>query len=466
MPDAGAQHMRVDTSIPGMAQPRASEARRVAVASAVGTTIEWYDFFIYGTAAAVVFAPQFFPQVSELAGQLAAFATFAIGFVARPLGGIVMGHFGDRVGRKSMLVWSLMLMGISTLAIGLLPNYARIGVWAPLLLTLLRFVQGFALGGEWGGAVLMSVEHAPQGRRGLFGSFVALGLPAGIVLSTLVFLIASVAVAPEQFAAWAWRLPFLASALLVVVGLFVRVGIAESPVFADVQRQRNERRMPVIDVMRGHARTVLLAAGSYVSAGAFGYVAIVYFTSYATRELGIPLTTTLGVQLLAAVVFAVSIVMSAVLSDRFGRRRIMKSGLAGLTLWSLVFFPLADTGSVPLIALALCGMLLLQGPYIGPQPAVFSELFPTAIRYSGVSLSLTLGTIFGGALAPAIATTLFGLTGSSWPITAYLATVALISWLCVRQLEETYRRNLSIEQTPDHVTSLSSSRNSFDTSVE
>src|SRR6188768_3069038 len=200
--------------------PTPREARRVALAGAIGTTIEWYDFFIYGTAAAVVFAPQFFPQVSELAGTLAAFATFAIGFIARPLGGVAMGHFGDRLGRKSMLVWSLMLMGVATLGIGLLPNYAQLGVWAPILLVTFRFVQGFALGGEWGGAVLMSVEHAPQSRRGFFGSVVALGLPIGIVLSNAVFLISSSAVSPAAFADWAWRIPFIASAVLVAVGLW------------------------------------------------------------------------------------------------------------------------------------------------------------------------------------------------------------------------------------------------------
>ena len=427
------------------ARDAAAEARRVAVASAVGTTIEWYDFFIYGTAAAVVFGPQFFPQVSELAGRLAAFGTFAIGFIARPLGGLVMGHYGDRLGRKSMLVWALMLMGLSTFAIGLLPTYASIGVWAPALLILLRTVQGFALGGEWAGAVLMSVEHAPQHRRGLFGSFVALGLPSGIILSNLVFLIASVAVSPAAFAAWAWRVPFLASALLVVVGLYVRLGIAESPIFADVQRRQAERRMPIVDVMHGHARTVLLAAGSYMSISAFGYVTIVFFVSYATRQLGLPLTTTLALMVSAAIVFAISLVICATWSDRIGRRRVMHVGLAALGLWSLVFFPLADTRSPPLIALSLCGMLFIQGLYVGPQPAVFSELFPTTVRYSGASLSLTLGTILGGALAPMIATSLFGLTGNSWPITAYLAVMSIISWLCVRALDETSRRNLTRE---------------------
>jgi metabolite-proton symporter len=419
-----------------------TEARRVALASAIGTTIEWYDFFIYGTAAAVVFAPQFFPQVSELAGRLASFATFAIGFIARPLGGVVMGHFGDRLGRKSMLVWSLMLMGLSTFSIGLLPGYASIGVWAPMLLTFLRFTQGFALGGEWGGAVLMSVEHAPRARRGLFGSFVALGLPIGIILSNLVFLITSLAVAPAQFAAWAWRLPFLASAILVIIGVFIRLGVAESPVFAEVRRLRAERRMPILDLFRGHLATVLLAAGSYVSTSALGYVAIVFFVSYATRQLGLKLTTALALLLTSAVFFAGSILISAVVSDRFGRRRIMNVGLIGLAIWSLIFFPLMDTKSLPLIAVSLCGMLVLQGLYIGPQPAVFSELFPATVRYSGASLSLTLGTIIGGAPAPMIAAYLFGLTNNSWPITLYLAALSVISWLSVWGLHETHRSSI------------------------
>jgi metabolite-proton symporter len=420
-----------------------SSPHRVAVASAIGTTIEWYDFFIYGTAAAVVFGPQFFPRASPLAGTLAAFLTLAVGFLARPLGGIVMGHFGDRMGRKSMLVWSLMLMGFSTFAIGLLPNYSRLGVWAPALLVTLRFIQGVALGGEWGGAVLMSVEHAPRQRRGFFGSFVALGVPGGIILSNLVFLITSMVVTPEQLAAWAWRIPFLASAVLVVVGLYVRVGLSETPVFAEVQKARGERRMPIVDVLRSDPRTVLLAAGSYVGISALGYLVIVYFVSYATSQLGVSLTTTLALLVVAAVVFAVSIVAFAVWSDRLGRRRVMQWGCAGLVLWSAIFFPLADTKSVPLIALALCGMLLLQGAYMGPQPAVFSELFPASIRYSGASLSLTLATIFGGALAPFFATALFGMTGNSSLVTVYAVALSLISWLSVLGLKETYGRDLS-----------------------
>jgi metabolite-proton symporter len=412
------------------------------VASAIGTTIEWYDFFIYGTAAAVVFGPQFFPQISELAGTLAAFATFAIGFIARPLGGVVMGHFGDRLGRKFMLVWALMLMGVATLGIGLLPTYAQIGAWAPILLTTLRFVQGFALGGEWGGAVLMSVEHAPQGRRGLFGSVVAMGLPAGIVLSNLVFIIVTSLVSPQQFASWGWRIPFIASVALVAVGMFVRLRIAESPVFADVLRAGTARRMPVVDVLRTDARTVLLAAGSYVGISGLGYILLVYFVTYATRQLGLSLRTALLLIVTASIVGAPGTMLFAHWSDRVGRRRIMQLGLGALVVWSLIFFPLVDTGSIPLIALSLSGMMFLQGAYLGPQPAVFAELFPAATRYSGASLSLTLGTIMGGALAPFIATTLYGISGNSSLVTVYVTTLSLISWLCSLGLRETYRSDM------------------------
>jgi MFS family permease len=432
-----------DTAISATGPQSLSEARRVATASAIGTTIEYYDFFIYGTAASVVFAPQFFPQASELAGRLAALLTFAVGFVARPLGAVVMGHFGDRWGRKSMFVWSLMLMGLSTVGIGLLPGYAEIGLWAPLFLVILRLGQGFALGGEWGGAVLMSVEHAPQEQRGLFGGVVALGIPAGIILSNLMFLVMSASVTPEAFTAWGWRVPFVASAGLILVGLFVRTRVSESPIFAGIHGFQARRRAPVIEVIRRHRREVGLAAGSYLAVSAQGYLVLVYFISYATRQLGLPLTTALALVMLAAVVIAGSIALSAIWSDRMSRRRLMTVSLAGLSLWSLILFPLVDTRSVPLIGLALVGMALLHGPYLATQPAVFAELFPTAVRYSGVSLSLTLGTVLGGALAPTIATALFSLRGDSWPVTTYLAALSLVSWLCGRRLAETRHVDLS-----------------------
>jgi metabolite-proton symporter len=413
------------------------EARRVAVASAIGTTIEWYDFFIYGTAAATVFGPRFFPQISPIAATLASFATFGVGFIARPIGGIVMGHFGDRVGRKSMLVWSLMLMGLSTLGIGLLPDYDRIGAWAPALLIVFRLVQGFALGGEWGGAVLMSVEHAPDDRRGFYGSVVALGLPVGIVLSNAVFLVSSVLVDPAAFLAWGWRVPFLASAVLVLVGLFIRVRLAESPAFDEIRRQGATRRAPVVDVVRTSGRTVLLAAGSYTGISTLGYICLVYYVSYATRVIGLSLPAVLGPLLIAAVVFGVSVVVFARWSDRIGRRRIMLWGNGVLVAWAAAFFPLIDTGSVPAIGVALCVMLLVQGAYIGTQPAVFSELFPASIRYSGASLSNTLGTIVGGAPAPFVAAALYDTFGTSNAVGAYITVMALISWVSVFGLRET-----------------------------
>jgi metabolite-proton symporter len=427
-------------------QIRVGEARRVAVASAIGTTVEWYDFFIYGTAAALVFGPMFFPQASELAGTLAAFATFAVGFVARPLGGVVMGHFGDRVGRKSMLVWSLMLMGVATVGIGLLPTYEQIGVWAPTLLVSLRFIQGFGLGGEWGGAALMAVEHAPKGRRGFYGSFVALGLPVGIIASNVVFLAVSATASEAQLASWAWRLPFLFSAVMVGVGLFVRLRVAESPVFAQVQKSNAERRIPILDVVRANPRAVLLAAGSYLGLGGLGYIVIVYFVSYATEVLGLSVTSTLMIITVASVLFAGSIFASAVWSDRLGRRRVMGWGCVAMAVWSCVFFPLADTGSMPLIALAVLVMLTLQGTYIGPQPAIFAELFPASMRYSGVSISVQLGTILGGGLVPFIATALYGIAGDSWPVTIYTVVLALIALVCVVGLGETYERDLSHAQ--------------------
>ena len=412
------------------------------MASAIGTTIEWYDFFIYGTAAATVFAPQFFPQVSEVSGTLAAFATFGIGFIARPLGGVVMGHFGDRVGRKGMLVWALLLMGAATLAIGLLPTYAQIGPWAPVLLVTLRFIQGFALGGEWSGAVLMSVEHAPEGRRGVFGSIVAFGLPAGIILSNLVFLVASTAVNPAQFTAWAWRIPFVASGLLVAVGLWVRLGIAESPVFARAVAAHGARRTPIVDVLRSSGGTVLLAAGTYLAISSLGYIVLVYFITYATRQLGLTLPVTLALVMAAAAVCAPSLVLAAHWSDRVGRKRLMRWGLGALVLWSAVFFPLLDTKSLPLIALSVVGMLFVQGFYLGPQPAVMSELFPTAVRYSGSSLAVTLASVCGGAVAPIVATYLFEQTGTSSLITVYMVAVSIVSWLCALALPETYKDSL------------------------
>jgi MFS family permease len=304
------------------------------------------------------------------------------------------------------------------------------------LLLVCRLVQGFALGGEWGGAVLMSIEHAPEARRGYYGSIVALGLPAGIILSNAVFLGVSLAAVPKEFEAWGWRVPFLASAILVGVGLFIRVGLAESPEFDDISRRNRVRRTPVLDVVRGNLRAVLLAAGSYVGISTLGCLVLVYYVSYATRVLRLPLPTVLTLLLVAACTFAVAVVAFARWSDRVGRRRVMLWGNAALVAWAALFFPLLDTGSAPIVALALCGMLIIQGAYIGTQPAVFAELFPAAVRYSGTSLANTLGTIVGGAPAPFIAAALYEATGTSLAIGAYGTALAVLSWLATMALRK------------------------------
>jgi MFS family permease len=288
----------------------------------------------------------------------------------------------------------------------------------------------------------MSVEHAPRGRRGLFGSFVALGLPAGIVLSNLVFLAASTIVSPAQFSAWAWRVPFLASGVLVAVGFFVRLSVAESPIFEEVRLARSTRRMPIVDVLRSEARSVFLAAGSYLSISATGYLVIVYFVTYATRNLQFSLPVTLGLLQLAAVLFAISILFFANRSDTMGRRRMMRWSCGTLVIASLVFFPLIDTGSVALAAVAISFMLVVQGMYIGPQPAVFAELFPSTFRYSGASLSITLGTLLGGAITPLVAAALYDAYGSSLAITIYAVALSVISWVCTLGLKETVQAEL------------------------
>lgn len=414
-----------------------ADVRRVAVASGIGTTIEWYDFFIYGLAAALVIGPQFFPSASPLAGTLAAFATFAVGFIARPIGGIVFGHFGDRVSRKTSLTWSLLLMGIATLGIGLLPNYASIGIWAPIALVLLRLLQGFALGGEWGGAVLMAVEHAPKERKGLFGSFVSLGLPAGLVLANLVYLLAVTLTTEEQFTGWAWRIPFLLSAVMIVIGLYVRVRLEETPVLSDSVATD---KAPLLEVLRYDIKPILLAAGSWVGAGGLGYLVIVYFVSYGKTVLNLSVGMVLLAVLIGAFAQIASVTVAARWSDRVGRRKTMLWGCGLLLVWAVMFFPLVNTASIPLVIIAVAGMLGILGIYSGPQPAAFAALFRPRVRYTGISLSLQIGTILGGAVAPGIATSLYDSAGASWPITIYafiLAVIGLVSVFGLKRGDDT-----------------------------
>lgn len=411
-------------------------ARRVALSSLIGTTIEWYDYFIYGSAAVLVFGPQFFPGNDPIASTLAAFATFAVGFLARPVGGIVMGHFGDRVGRKSMLIISMLLMGGATVAIGLLPNYAAIGVAAPVLLVLLRLVQGFGVGGEWGGAVLMSVEHAPKGRRTFYGSFPQMGLPAGIIFANLIFIVVVNSVSPDAFAAWGWRVPFILSAALIVFGFILRFKITESPTFAEVKKSGTVEKQPLKILVTQHYKPLLLASAASVAAPALGYLILVYMLSYGTTVLKLSQPTMLWLIIGGAVVWLVMIGVSAHVADRVGRKKVFLAGALLVTAWAFPFFALVDTAFPALILLAFAVGTSAIAMMAGPQAALVAALFPAAIRYSGSSVAYQVGSIIGGAFAPMIATALFAATGTSVLIAVYMGALGLLSFIALLFLRE------------------------------
>ncbi len=413
------------------ATPRASAAvaRKAALGSFVGTAIEWYDFFIYGTAAALVLGPQFFPGSSDVAGTLAAFATLAVGFVARPIGGVVMGHFGDKIGRKSMLVVSLLLMGFATVAIGLLPNYAAIGVAAPVLLVVLRFVQGLGVGGEWGGAVLVATENAPAGKRGLYGAAPQLGVPAGVLLANLVYLPMTMFLSEEAFNSWGWRVPFLASAVLVFVAMWIRLGLEESTEFKAAKDAPADaaRKMPIIEVLTRHWKTVLLAGGTFIATNGIAYAYMVYVLKYGEAELGYSKTAMLALLIVSCPFWMAGMAYSAWRSDLVGRRNIYLKSSTALVVAAALFFPLMDTAVLPVMLLAMIMLGFTLGCCAGPQSALFAELFPTEIRYSGASLGYQVGAILGGGLAPMIATSLFAATGTSMAITGYFVLIAVVS---------------------------------------
>jgi MHS family shikimate/dehydroshikimate transporter-like MFS transporter len=406
--------------------------RRVALATLLGTAIEWYDYFIYGTAAALVFNQLFFPNFSPLAGTLASFATFAVGFVARPVGGIVIGHYGDKIGRKAMLVLTLVMMGLATFLLGLLPTYETIGVWAPILLVALRLMQGFAVGGEWGGAVLMAVEHSPRDKRGFYGSWPQMGSPAGLLLATGVFSLFSM-LPSDQFLAWGWRAPFLLSIVLVGVGLYIRLSVMESPAFSQVKESGTEARMPVVDVFRTHPKNVFLAMGMRIADNGFFYMFAVFSLAYATEQLGLPRSTILNSVLIAAAVYLVTIPAYGALSDKIGRRPLYMAGAASLALFSFPFFWLLNTKNEFLIVLALVlGFAAFHAAMYGPQAAFFSELFGTRVRYSGVALGYNLATLVAGGPAPFIATALLAWSaGAFWPVAVYMMVMACITLVSV-----------------------------------
>lgn len=421
---------------------------RVAAASLLGTTIEWYDFFLYLTAVPLVFNKIFFPEFEPLVGVLLGYSAGLVAFIARPIGGAVFGHFGDRVGRKSMLIITLLLMGLATFAIGCLPTYGQIGVTAPLLLVLLRFLQGLGLGGEWGGAVLMAVEHSPEGRRGFYGSFPQMGIPAGVILSSLIFL-AVTSLPDEQFLSWGWRIPFLLSILLVAVGLFIRLRILESPAFRRLQESGTAVDIPLVEVAKNHWKQVLVVAGAYLAQNITFYILISFSLTYGTQQLGFERPTMVSLIVISSVVSLFLLPAFALLSDRVGRKPLLLTGALGMGVFAFVMFPLLDTGNYPLMLLGLLLLTVFQSMNLGPIAAFFVEQFGTRVRYTGATVGYQAGTVLAGGFAPIIATALLAQFGNALYIAAYMAVAAVISSIAIFAGAETYQRDLDEEPAED-----------------
>jgi MHS family shikimate/dehydroshikimate transporter-like MFS transporter len=419
--------------------------RKVVAASFIGTTIEWYDFFLYGTAAALVFGDLFFPGSSPLIGTLSAFGTFAVGFAARPLGGVVFGHFGDRVGRKAMLVTSLLIMGLATFLIGCLPTHASIGILAPVLLVLLRFAQGIGVGGEWGGAVLMAVEHAPKGKRGFYGAWPQMGVPAGLLISTVTFITVQNSTTEDQFMAWGWRIPFLISIVLVAVGLFIRLAVMESPAFKEIKDSGTASDKPIVDLVKDHKRDVLTAMGMRIAENGTFYIFTVFVLAYGEDTLDLSKNTMLTGVIIAAALGLFTVPFYGWLSDRVGRRKLYMAGAVFTLLFVFPFFALLDTKEPVLIWLAIVLAVNVGHDLMyGPQAAYFSELFATRMRYTGASVGYQLASVFGGGFAPLIAVALLAAGGDKpYLVALYMMGMGVITVVATYFARETFRSDIS-----------------------
>ena len=430
-----------------MQKSQPNNIRKVALTSLAGTSIEWYDFFLYGTAAAIIFPKAFFPaDMPAMVALIASFSTFAVGFLARPLGGIIFGHFGDRVGRKQTLVIALLIMGASTTLIGFLPTYETIGYLAPLILVLLRFVQGLAIGGQWGGAMLLVTESAPPEKRGWYGAYAQAGAPIGVILANLAFLGVSGGLSEEAFMDWGWRIPFIASILLIFVSLYVQLNLEDTEAFKKLAASQTQdmsagkvvKRSPIIEVLSRHPGRIFLAAGAFLSIQVTFYILIAFIMAYGVNSPSVMLSrdTMLTSVLIAAVIMVPAQFWAAGLSDRIGRKRVYLWGAVLSGIWAFALFPLVDTGNVYIATGAISLGLIFVGMQYGPQAAFFTELFSTEVRYSGASLGYQIGAILGGALAPTIAVMLWNTYGVVY-VSVYMALAAVATIICVSLLTET-----------------------------
>ena len=428
-----------------------SNMRKVALTALAGTSIEWYDFFLYGAAAALIFPTAFFGEVPATTALILSLLTFAAGFIARPIGGIIFGHFGDKIGRKKTLISALMLMGISSTLIGLLPTYAMIGALAPILLTILRFAQGLAIGGQWGGAMLLVTESAPSDQRGYYGAFAQAGAPIGVILANLALIITSALVSDEFFNTWGWRIPFLASAVLILVSMYIQLNLEDTKAFKELAVHRNEQannekttiqKSPIIEAVRKYPKRIMLAAGAFINIQVTFYILIAFLLAYGVQSAGMARDDMLTAVLIASAVMVPMQFLFSSYSDRHGRRGIFMLGAVLSGLWAFAIFPLVDTGSFWLITLAVSGGMVFLAMMYGPQAAFFTELFSTEVRYSGATLGYQFGAIIGGAFAPTIAVKLWTEFDIFW-VSVYMALSALLTLLSVMALTETYQSDLN-----------------------
>jgi len=423
------------------------EERKVLAGTLVGTTIEWYDFFIFAQLTATLLSPLFLAPLNQSnpgLAQILSFALIGISFLFRPLGAVVAGHLGDRLGRKAMLVFTLVMMGAATALIGMLPTYAQIGAWAPILLILLRIIQGFSAGGEWGGAALMAVEHAPLNKRGLFGAYPQIGVPIGMILATGLLFFLNSNMSKEDFAAWGWRVPFLLSIVLIVVGYLIRRAVAESPVFQEMALRKQESKAPLGELIRSHKKPVLYSTMIFIANNAAGYLLIAFFISYATRTLQMPTPQVLLATTLASFGWLIFTLAGGWLSDRIGRVKTFLIGYAIIFAWMIPMFALIDTKNIWLYGLALFVLTIGLGLSYGPMSAMYAEMFPANVRYSGISIGYAFGAILGGAFAATIAEALLQSTKWTGSIGIYIMVLCVISAIGVVLAKETKGRPLGV----------------------